>query len=112
MINIPSIFDANKTNVDLINNTETYSSLLSISYTIQEKYAVSKTNNNIQLIVNYKGMNLIAKTNFTFAKEGDPGTNGTEFLCRLVPNTVDTNFSSYPMILNGQLNYTPKQSGK
>lgn len=112
MLNIPKVFEDNKTGVDLINNTATYSNLLSLTYTIDNKYNVAKSNNNIQLEVNYKGMNLITKTNFTFAKEGDPGTNGTEFLCRLVPNIAEGNAPLYPTLLNGELNYTPKQSGK
>ena len=53
-------------------------------------------------------MNLVAETDFTFVKEGEPGTNGTDFICKIVPNTNDTNFG-YPMVLNGNINYTPKQ---
>lgn len=112
MLDIPNVFDENKTNVDLINHTETYSDLMSISYTIAERYAVAKKNNNIQLVVNYKGMNLTATTNFTFAKEGDPGTNGTDFLCRILPNVASGDAPLYPMLLNGELNYTPRQNGK
>lgn len=112
MLDIPSTFEPSKTGVDLINNTETYSNLLSLTYTIANRYNVAKLNNNIQLMVDYKGMSLTAKTNFTFAKEGDPGTNGTEFLCRLVPNIAEGEAPLYPMLLNGTLNYIPKQSGR
>lgn len=112
MLDIPNTFEPSKTGVDLINNTETYSNLLSLTYTINNKYNVAKLNNNIQLVVDYKGMSLTAKTNFTFAKEGDPGTNGTEFLCRLVPNVASGKAPLYPMLLNGTLNYIPKQSGR
>ena len=56
-------------------------------------------------------MNLIAETDFTFVKEGEPGTNGTEFVCKIVPNTQNTRFG-YPMILNGNINYTPRQNNK
>jgi len=82
-----------------------------IYYNINDKYDVRKTNNTIQLTVNYKGMNLVTETDFTFVKEGEPGTNGTEFVCRIVPNTQNTDFG-YPMILNGNINYTPRQSGR
>ena len=112
MISIPSVFSANRTSVDLINGTETYSDLLTFSYTISEKYYVTRTNNNIQLVVNYKDMLLTTTTNFTFAKEGDPGTNGTEFLCRILPNVATGDAPEYPMLLNGTLNYTPRQSGR
>ena len=56
-------------------------------------------------------MNLVAETDFTFVKEGEPGTNGTEFVCKIVPNTQSTGFG-YPMVLNGNINYTPRQTNK
>ena len=84
---------------------------MSINYLIAERYDIKKNNNNIKLTVDYKGMNLVAETDFTFVKEGEPGTNGTEFVCKIVPNTPNTNFG-YPMILNGNINYTPRQTGK
>lgn len=84
---------------------------MEIYYTIRDRYDIKKTNNNIKLIVDYKGMNLVAETDFTFVKEGEPGTNGTEFVCKIVPNTQDTNFG-YPMVLNGNINYTPRQTGR
>ena len=82
-----------------------------LQYTIRDKYDIKKNNNKIKLTVNYKGMNLVAETDFTFVKEGEPGTNGTEFVCKIVPNTQDTGFG-YPMILNGNINYTPRQNNK
>mgnify|MGYP001622866169 CR=1 FL=1 len=108
MINIPSSYQPES--VDEINGTETYTNLLGISYTIDRNYNVKNTNNNIKLIVEYKDMSLVANTDFVFAKEGEPGTNGTEFLCKIVPNTE--NKPLYPMILNGKLNYTPRQSNR
>lgn len=95
---------------DLINNTEIYKNIAELTYTINKNYDIKKTNNNIKLMVTYKDMTLVSITDFTFAKEGEPGTNGTEFLCKIVPNT--DNAPLYPMILNGTLNYTPKQSGR
>ena len=82
-----------------------------LQYTIRDKYDIKKNNNKIKLTVDYKGMNLVAETDFTFVKEGEPGTNGTEFVCKIVPNTQDTNFG-YPMVLNGNINYTPNQTGR
>ena len=82
-----------------------------IEYGIKQKYDVKKSNNNIQLTVQYKDMTLVTRTDLTFAKEGEPGTNGTEFLCKIVPNTDETNFG-YPMLENGHLNYTPIYSDK
>ena len=82
-----------------------------LQYSIRDKYDIKRNNNNIKLTIDYKGMNLVAETDFTFVKEGEPGTNGTEFLCKIVPNTNDSNFG-YPMVLNGNINYTPRQSGR
>lgn len=41
--------------------------------------------NNIELEVEYQGEQLRARTNFTFTKEGELGTNGTKYLARIVP---------------------------
>ena len=43
-------------------------------------------------------MNLTAETNFTFAKQGEPGTNGTEYIVKLIPNTTMNNPPLWPMI--------------
>lgn len=90
-----------------IDNTELYyDNLMTFTYGIQDRYNVSKRNNNISLQVQYKDMVLSAHTNFTFAKEGEPGTNGTEYLCRIVPNSTDNLNGIVPMILNGRPNFT------
>lgn len=67
-------------------------------YNIAQKYDIRKQHNQIKLTVNYKGMTLTTETNFTFTKQGDPGTNGTEFVVKIVPNTTMTNPPLYPMI--------------
>ena len=74
-----------------------------LNYGIANRYSLEKTNNDIILTVNYKDILLTAKTNFTFTKEGEPGTNGTDFACKIVPNTEDTGI--IPMLINGVLNY-------
>ena len=94
--------------VDLINQTRTYKNILTLSYNIASRYNLIKTRNTIQLSVNYQGMILKAETNLTFTKEGEPGTNGTEFLCKIVPNTDDKDFSAYPMMINGEWNFNVK----
>jgi hypothetical protein len=44
-------------------------------------------------------MLLTAKTNFTFVKQGDPGTNGTNFVVKIVPNSPEgATLPMYPMI--------------
>lgn len=84
-------------------------SMMTFAYDIASSYNISKTRNNIQLVVRYKDMNLTASTNFTFTKDGEPGTNGTDFICRIVPNFKNENVSNIvPTLVNGVLNYTSK----
>lgn len=80
-----------------------YDKVETLSYDIANKYDIKKQNNQIQLTVNYKGFNLIARTNFTFAKQGEPGTNGTQYVVKIVPNTTIDNPPLWPMItkING-----------
>ena len=58
-------------------------------------------------------MTFEAETNFTFIKEGDTGTNGTEYVCKIVPNIISGKIPPlYPMILNKKINYEIPQTGK
>lgn len=93
---------------------------LTLKYGIAENYDIKKQHNQIKLIVQYKGMRLVAETAFSFVKQGQPGTNGTEYIVKLVPNTNADDPPLYPMITKvGQenntfkyyLNYTKQQSG-
>ena len=85
---------------------------LTLNYTIADKFDSNKlVNNNIQLMVKYKSLILNATTAFTFTKDGEPGTNGTDVICKIVPNISET-FNEYPMIVNGNLNFIPATQGK
>lgn len=86
--------------------------LLGLSYDIVNKYNIRNSNNDIKLSVDYKGMVLETTTNFTFTKDGEPGTNGTEFVIKLVPNTSDNKLLENLIIVNGSPNFTPKQSNR
>lgn len=57
----------------------------SFTYSIEDRYSLSKTNNNIGLLVNYKENSMQAWTDFTFPKNGDPGTNGTQLIAKIIP---------------------------
>lgn len=81
-----------------------YSDILSLGYSIAENYNNNKTNNLIQLSVTYQGLALLEETNLTFLKEGNPGTNGTDYTCIIVPNT-EGEAPLYPTIINGIPNY-------
>ena len=43
-------------------------------------------------------MNLTAKTDFTFTKQGEPGTNGTEYIVKVVPNTRLSSPPVFPIV--------------
>ena len=110
MIKIPNSYE--KYEEDLEKGIRIYRNFMSFAYEIQDRYDITKNNNDIQVMINYKGMNLSAKTDLVFTKEGDAGTNGTEFFCRIVPNTISgrevpiyptiTELSDYSWSLNYQ----------
>lgn len=78
---------------DLIVNPTTNGNLLryvltnssSLAFEVANRYDIDATDNNIRLEVNFQGHALVASTNFTFTKDGELGTNGTEYISRLVP---------------------------
>lgn len=59
----------------------------SLSYTISENYYANKDNNAIELQVKYQGMLYIAQTNLLFTKDGDSGTNGSDYVLKIVPDS-------------------------
>ncbi len=88
---------------DIINTDHViYKNDLTANYLIKDFYDASKSDNNITLTVEYNGSVFTVMTNFTFLKEGDNGTNGTEYVCKIVPNTIEENITAYPMIINGE----------
>lgn len=110
MLIVPSDYKADS--VDLINNTATYKNLLSFSYSISNLYNRNNYRNEIVLEVKYKDIILKTSTNFTFVKEGESGTNGTDFVCKIIPNTKDD--IKIPVITEdskgvSSLNFTPIQ---
>ena len=50
---------------------------------IKNTYDNSLSNNDIYLIMQYKDQTFITKTNFTFSKQGQNGTNGTKYQFKL-----------------------------
>lgn len=107
MLKISSDYNNVKKDEDLINNTTTYNNITTLTYGIEDKYSVNKVRNNIQLAVEYKEMNLIAETNFTFVKEGESGTNGTDIVCKIVPNVEDGEpIPVYPILTKSGANYS------
>ena len=79
-------------------NYNYYYNKANIVYQISDKYYVDRQRNQIKLFINYKNIKLNATTNFTFVKTGQPGTNGTQYVVKIVPNTIMDNVPLYPMI--------------
>jgi hypothetical protein len=113
------------------NGTRTYTAsgeaALSFPYKIKSRYDFTYTNNDIIITVEYQNKDdgtsvlLSNKTNFIFIKEGENGTNGTDFVCKIVPNVKDDSeeVPAYPMVTAeysnpsaGVLNYTPKKENQ
>ena len=67
-----------------------YSNSLTFIYNINKTYNIRKQDNQIELIVDYKDFHLTTKTDFVFLKEGQPGSNGTEYVIKIIPGNGTT----------------------
>ena len=85
-----------------------YNNRQSFGYTIADNYDAKKTLNYIRLNIKYLDLSFDAYTNFTFPKDGDPGTNGTDYVVKLTPDTstqrvyVCNKFANDPYDDNGK----------
>ena len=68
----------------------TYYGYKDLNFDISNQYSISKSNNDIDLKVIYQGQTITAKTNLTFTKTGEVGTNGTDYMCKIVPNVANS----------------------
>lgn len=68
-------------------NFNIYQNLKQLPFTIADKYEGESFLNYIKLNIVYKGLSFDAYTDFTFAKDGDPGTNGTSYLAKISPSS-------------------------
>lgn len=75
-----------------------YENVTTLSYEIASTFNYNKTNNQIGLQVNYNSVMVYAQTRLLFTKEGDVGTNGTEYTVKLALNTGMSTPPKYPMI--------------
>lgn len=75
-----------------------YKNNVSLKMGIASIYNYNNTNNNIEARLVYNGIRLTASTNFIFIKEGEVGSNGTNIVCRIIPDTVDNN-CSFPVCI-------------
>ena len=87
-----------------------YTNTLIFSYEIANSFYARKNLNNIELEVKYRNKILFAQTNLTFLKEGDSGTNGTDYICKIVLNSQDSILPQCPTLYylpngNCEMNY-------
>lgn len=68
-------------------------------YEINDRFNSEYTNNDIILAVECRDLKLVSQTYFTFTKEGDMGTNGTDFYCKIDYNIPQDEIRpAYPMV--------------
>lgn len=79
------------------------SSYLDLNFSIKNTYNIKHSQNTIYLQVKYNGMTLNATTDLTFVKVGEPGTNGTDFVCRIVAKKGNS-IVRYPTLVQTQNN--------
>lgn len=96
-----------------------------IVFDIKEQYNSFYKNNNLLFTIVYNGVTLSGSTNFVFIKEGEDGSNGTDYFCRIVPNIDENNAEQIANIpewiswentdannlsLNREFNFKPKDN--
>ena len=70
-------------------------------YEIDERFNSDKNNNDIILAVECRDLKLVEQTHFTFTKEGNIGTNGTNYYCEIdynFPQNDNYEKPAYPMV--------------
>ena len=93
-----------------------YSDTLIMDYKLYPSYNFNRNNNNIELEIEYQNKLIKARTDFTIVKEGSNGTNGTDYICKIVPNIVDNEIAPLEPTLtfdgtSATMNYRIKGSG-
>lgn len=83
LIKILDIPDAQSSVLD----RKTYTGNAELNYKLASSYNIKRNQNTITLQVQYNGAKLSANTNLLFLKVGENGSNGTKYVCRIVPNT-------------------------
>ena len=79
--------------------TLSYFNAPELNFNIRENYNAAYDKNEVQLIITHNDKVVSAKTNLTFVKEGENGTNGTDFVCKIVPNGIEGTITpQYPTL--------------
>ena len=77
---------------------EVYTGLKQFVFEIRNTYSAQKRNNDIILQVKHDDHIITAKTTLTFVKQGEVGTNGTDIICKLIPNDIN-NQATIPTVI-------------
>lgn len=89
--------------------------LKELPFTIRSIFSDTYNQNKIHLYLTYQNKIVRASTNFMFIKDGSNGTNGTEYVCKVSPNT-DSGLEEYPALIfnngNSSLNFQPLEENK
>lgn len=81
---------------------DVYSNTDSFLFSIAQQYDAKKIYNTIWLNIKYNNMIFNAYTDFTFQKDGDPGTNGTDYVVKLSPSLASDRLyisNQYPTVV-------------
>lgn len=69
-----------------------------LPFKIKNNYNYNYYNNQIELRVTHNGQLYTTRTNFTFLKQGEIGTNGTDITCKIILNTPPSNRPTFPIV--------------
>ena len=113
---VPLINTMIKINKDLVpfekDSDYAYYHEYTLNYSILEEYHYNYKNNIVELEVKYKDNVLKEQKEILFVKDGESGTNGTDYVCKISPNTSTDLGDITPALVNGQPNFEPAQSGQ
>ena len=97
-----------------------YTGTKTFNFDIHQTFKPTHENNNIQLKVKYQDNVITASTNLIFIKTGEIGTNGTDCICKLIPNILGVEEKvNYPIFTyykdnsqEGEINFRPAEENK
>ena len=114
-----SVSNSHTTPTKNADGTHSYFNVPELNFNIRENYNATYDKNEVQLIITHNDKVVSAKTNLTFVKEGENGTNGTDFVCKIVPDGKPGEITPrYPAVIYDeytkqyQLNYTPRSANQ
>ncbi len=109
MIKIPTELTRNPAN----DRIEWYTAAPTYPMDIVQNYDYQALNNQVTAIVSYQGEEWTKETNFLFVKVGDNGTNGTDIVAKISPNSksniLDTDMLTMEIASDGIVKWNTGQ---